>query len=219
MANRRLCSKFRFSVEGETEKWYLEWLQKAVNTAPRSRAVVSIDAKVQKDPVKWAKAASTLERSAVVWHVFDFEGERAGEQDAFKCTLGRMKQATGLGRGISYKNAYSNLAFELWMVLHKGDCPALVDRTKYLGHINRLYGEHFEGLREFKVEASFKRVLSKLSLDDVVAAVGRAERLARSNQGSGVRRAEHCGYSYVLDNPATDLWIPVREILRASGVM
>lgn len=31
MASRRQADKYWFSVEGETEKWYLEWLRDVVN--------------------------------------------------------------------------------------------------------------------------------------------------------------------------------------------
>ena len=96
-----------------------------------------------------------------------------------------MKKAGSLGRGFRYVSAYSNLTFELWMVLHKGDCPALAHRRQYLKPINDLYGEHFESLDEYKHEANFKRVLGKLTVDDAVTAVGRAETLAKRAEEHG----------------------------------
>ena len=130
-----------------------------------------------------------------------------------------MKKAGSLGRGFRYVSAYSNLTFELWMVLHKGDCPALAHRRQYLKPINDLYGEHFESLDEYKHEANFKRVLGKLTVDDAVTAVGRAETLAKRAEEHGLRKAQHCGYSYYLDNPATDLWIPVKQMLEEGGII
>ena len=32
-------------------------------------------------------------------------------------------------------------------------------------------------------------------------------------------KAQHCGYSYYLDNPATDLWIPVKQMLEEGGII
>lgn len=219
MANRKMNARYYFTVEGETEKWYLEWLRDAINADPRSKVKVVCSPKVQKNPVKWAKAKTNLDKSAKVFHVFDFEDEEPIHVKAFKDTLANMKKAGSLGRGFRYVSAYSNLTFELWMVLHKGDCPALAHRRQYLKPINDLYGEHFEGLDEYKHEANFKRVLGKLTVDDAVTAVGRAETLAKRAEEHGLRKAQHCGYSYYLDNPATDLWIPVKQMLEEGGII
>ena len=212
-------ARYYFTVEGETEKWYLEWLRDAINADPRSKVKVVCSPKVQKNPVKWAKAKTNLDKSAKVFHVFDFEDEEPIHVKAFKDTLANMKKAGSLGRGFRYVSAYSNLTFELWMVLHKGDCPALAHRRQYLKPINDLYGEHFESLDEYKHEANFKRVLGKLTVDDAVTAVGRAETLAKRAEEHGLRKAQHCGYSYYLDNPATDLWIPVKQMLEEGGII
>ncbi len=219
MANRKMNARYYFTVEGETEKWYLEWLRDAINADPRSKVKVVCSPKVQKNPVKWAKAKTNLDKSAKVFHVFDFEDEEPIHVKAFKDTLANMKKAGSLGRGFRYVSAYSNLTFELWMVLHKGDCPALAHRRQYLKPINDLYGEHFESLDEYKHEANFKRVLGKLTVDDAVTAVGRAETLAKRAEEHGLRKAQHCGYSYYLDNPATDLWIPVKQMLEEGGII
>ena len=219
MANRKMNARYYFTVEGETEKWYLEWLRDAINADPRSKVKVVCNPKVQKNPVKWAKAKTNLDKSAKVFHVFDFEDEEPIHVKAFKDTLANMKKAGSLGRGFRYVSAYSNLTFELWMVLHKGDCPALAHRRQYLKPINDLYGEHFESLDEYKHEANFKRVLGKLTVDDAVTAVGRAETLAKRAEEHGLRKAQHCGYSYYLDNPATDLWIPVKQMLEEGGII
>ena len=219
MANRKMNARYYFTVEGETEKWYLEWLRDAINADPRSKVKVVCSPRVQKNPVKWAKAKTNLDKSAKVFHVFDFEDEEPIHVKAFKDTLANMKKAGSLGRGFRYVSAYSNLTFELWMVLHKGDCPALAHRRQYLKPINDLYGEHFESLDEYKHEANFKRVLGKLTVDDAVTAVGRAETLAKRAEEHGLRKAQHCGYSYYLDNPATDLWIPVKQMLEEGGII
>lgn len=219
MANRKMNARYYFTVEGETEKWYLEWLRDAINADPRSKVKVVCSPKVQKNPVKWAKAKTNLDKSAKVFHVFDFEDEEPIHVKAFKDTLANMKKAGSLGRGFRYVSAYSNLTFELWMVLHKGDCPALAHRRQYLKPINDLYGEHFESLDEYKHEANFKRVLGKLTVDDAVTAVGRAETLAKRAEEHGLRKAQRCGYSYYLDNPATDLWIPVKQMLEEGGII
>lgn len=219
MSKRKQSVRYYFTVEGETEKWYLEWLRDQINASAEATARVSCSPKVEKNPLKWAKSHTNLGGTAKVYHVFDFEDEGPVHEKEFHDALRNMKAAGRLGRGFRYFNAYSNLTFELWMVLHKGDCRSMAHRRQYLEPINRLYGEHFEDLREYKREANFKRVLGKLTLDDVVAAVRRAERLSERAREEGFRSAEYCGYRYYLDNPVTELWVPVKRMLQDCGIL
>lgn len=56
MANRKSTKKYYFSVEGETEQWYLKWLQDLINATEESDYKVSIDCRIQKNPLKHAKS-------------------------------------------------------------------------------------------------------------------------------------------------------------------
>ena len=38
MANRKMNARYYFTVEGETEKWYLEWMRDAINADPGPRS-------------------------------------------------------------------------------------------------------------------------------------------------------------------------------------
>lgn len=218
MAARKTNVRYHFTVEGETEKWYLEWLRDQINADERARVNVSCSPKVQKNPLKWAKSHTNLDKTAKVYHVFDFEDEEPIHTEAFASALRNMKEAGRLGRGFKYVSAYCNLTFELWIVLHKGSCGALTHRRQYLAHINRLFGESFESLDEYKHEEAFKRVLGKLTLDDVQRAVERAEALSARAEENGYRRNQLYGYSYYLDNPVTELWVPVKQMLEDSGI-
>lgn len=42
MIKRKSTLKYYFSVEGETEQWYLEWLQDQINNAPEAVSKVSL---------------------------------------------------------------------------------------------------------------------------------------------------------------------------------
>lgn len=46
MAKRKPTNKYYFSVEGETEQWYLKWLQDLINNTEESVCKVSIDCPV-----------------------------------------------------------------------------------------------------------------------------------------------------------------------------
>ena len=83
-----------------------------------------------------------------------------------------------------------------------------------------------QGLTEQAGQAAIDQTCRRLRLptiravvDDAVTAVGRAETLAKRAEEHGLRKAQHCGYSYYLDNPATDLWIPVKQMLEEGGII
>lgn len=50
MAKRKPTNKYYFSVEGETEQWYLKWLQDTINNTEKAACKVSIDCPVRKNP-------------------------------------------------------------------------------------------------------------------------------------------------------------------------
>ena len=65
----------------------------------------------------------------------------------------------------------------------KADCfGSLTHRRNYLPHINRAYGEEFESMDEYKHEDNFKRCLKQLSLEDVIKAVERSEKIMILNE-------------------------------------
>ncbi len=57
---RKENRSFYFSVEGQTEKWYLDWLQGQINASPNTKFTVRLDSKIQKDPLavnqNWTKS-------------------------------------------------------------------------------------------------------------------------------------------------------------------
>ena len=123
MAQRKPTKKYYFSVEGETEQWYLKWLQDSINEKEEAAYKVTLDCPVQKNPI----------------HVKEFTE-----------TMDNMKAAKSLGKQINYQFGYSNLTFDLWIVLHMADCNAFISHRKnYLAPLNRAYDEHFESMDEY----------------------------------------------------------------------
>ena len=80
---------YYFSVEGETEKWYLEWLQSTINANLEARYTVKLDSKIQKDPLARAKGLTILGKTEVT-HIFDRESEESVHVQQFQTTLDRM---------------------------------------------------------------------------------------------------------------------------------
>lgn len=65
MAIRKTTQKYNFSVEGETEKWYFDWLQEKINKEPTAKYKVSVDSKIQ-NPIKRAKSINVLTKTEII---------------------------------------------------------------------------------------------------------------------------------------------------------
>jgi hypothetical protein len=134
---RKETKKYLLSVEGETERWYFQWLQRTINASSAALYAVKFDCPVQKDPLKRAKGLVTLEKTEIT-HIIDRESEEEVHIQQFESALRRMKSAENIGKSIKYNLGYSNFAFELWIALHKADCNgSLTHRRQYLLTINR----------------------------------------------------------------------------------
>lgn len=206
---RKITQQYYFSVEGQTEKWYFEWLQRVINENDEAVHKVNFDIKIEKNPISFAKRFSVLGNGVTVWHVFDFEGNDNEKQ--FQDILDMMRKVQGLGKNIVYKSGYSNLSFDLWMILHKADCCKKCEGVKdYSAYIRRIYG--FSSMDDYKKEDNFKRCLKNLQLSDVRAAIKRAECIKIRNDKHYNPKA-YRKYSYFEENPALDIYIPIKEIL------
>ena len=190
------------------------WLRDLINSTEEAAFKVAIDCKIEKDPLKRAKGLVTTTKTEI-YHISDYESDEAVHVKQFTDTMDRMKAAMGLGKQIIYKFGYSNLTFDLWIVLHKADCfGSLVHRKNYLSHINRAYGEEFESMDEYKHEDNFKRCLKKLSLDDVIKAVERSEKIMEHNVAVGYVLQKYKGFSYYKENPSLAVWEAIKKVLK-----
>lgn len=209
--NRKECLKYYFSVEGETEKWYLEWLQEQINASKKAEYHVSFVIKIEKNPKKMVKKTTVCGDIKMI-HVFDFE--EIQNENAFKRTLVVMNEASKMKTNIEYYLGYSNYSFELWMILHK-ECTrgSKTHRSNYLSDINRCYGMQFESMKEFKEEANFKKVLERLSLEDVFTAIKNADKIMDPSMRDD-KKISHCGYEYYRKNPSLNLHDSIQGILR-----
>lgn len=172
MGKRKPTNKYYFSVEGETEQWYLKWLQDLINNTEESACKVSIDCPVKKNPLKHAKSL-TVTRKIEVYHFFD-----------------------------------------LWIILHMADCNvSYTHRKQYITPINKVFGEKFENMDEYKHEDNFKRCLSKMNISNVIDAIRRAKKIMQKNQENGYSLLQYKGYRYYKENPSLSAWEAIEKIL------
>lgn len=216
---RKQTLTYYFSVEGETEQWYLEWLEAQINANENTNYIVKFITRVQKDPVSFIKKL-VVQKKTTIWHLSDIEGSSDEQIQTVHNILGRLKEAKGLGKSIIYKWGYSNLSFDLWMILHKQNCNAELNGVdSYLSHINRAFETQFESMKKYKEEANFKHCLGKLSFPEVLAALSRSKAITQRNERNGYHLTQFKGYHYYAHNPSLDLWQPIDTILSDCGLL
>lgn len=182
----------------------MKWLRDVINDTGKSVYKVSFDRPVQKNPYKRAKTFIVLKtenKKVDIYHLSDYESDEPIHVQQFTETMDNMKKANEAGNFINYKFGYSNLTFDLWIILHKADCNGSVSHRKnYIAHINRAYEERFESMDEYKHEDNFKRCLGKLQLSNVIAAVNRAKAIMQRNQDNAYTLHQDKGYKYYKEN-------------------
>lgn len=214
MAKFKNNKKYYLTVEGETEKWYFEWLMNQINACPNSEYKVSIEAKIQKNPLKFAKAFTVIGKTEV-YHISDYESDEKIHTSQFIDTMDNLKKAKNLGKQIDYKFGYSNFTFDLWIVLHYADCNgSLAHRSQYLSHINKIYHKTFESMDEYKHEDNFKGILQQSTIANVIDAINRAKKIMERNKENGYVQHQYKGYKYYKENPSLAIWEAIEKILK-----
>lgn len=213
--NKRLQKyKYYFSVEGETEYNYLEWLQNKINEIGSCR--VDFDVRIEKSPLKRMRGLSIIQKTPI-WHFCDYESSGKEHVLQFRNTIDEMRESEK-HKDVEYYLGYSNFTFDLWIILHKKDCnDSKSHRKHYIGDINEAFHEHFRTLRQYKQKDDFKRCLSKLTIDDVKAAIRRAKVIMRNRKAvdTPIRYSDCCYYS---NNPSLAVHEIIEKILMDCGL-
>jgi len=210
--------QYVLTVEGETEQWYFLWLRDKINKVETRKFNMAITIKVQQSPRSYYKGVIAKSVPEVI-HICDIESADAYDIKKFEDILKQMKEAKK-HKNIKYELGYNNFTFELWMILHKRDCFRLFDdRKQYLVPIQQCFKEKFDNLECYKQEAAFKRCLDKLTLEDVKAAIKRADTLMQNNVRNGKKLTKYSGYSYYRENPSLSIHEVVKRMLSECGVM
>lgn len=208
--------KYIFSVEGETEILYFQHLKELILSEDARIANPVIRAE-KLSPSRLAKKLSLLSPCTITV-VYDVEDNDAEHRMRFENLLKEMKLAGKSGKSIKYELGYSNIDFELWLILHKKDLfGSIGNKKQYLSHINKIFGTQFAGLKEYKEARCFSQILSQISLQDVKAAIARAEKITKQRLSEG-SPTKSSGYEWFTKNPSLSVHLAVRKILVECGV-
>lgn len=215
---RKQKIKFYFSVEGDTEKWYLDWLCKTINSCPYTVCYVEFDCKAKVSPCARIRGLKILEKTTIA-HFLDKESEEDIHTTNFISVLSNMKRAENLGKNVKYVLGYSNFTFELWMILHKADCMThLSSRRQYLSLINNVFNQSFQSLDKYKKKENFDKILQQLSLEDVWSAIKRSHDIMEANRKNGCMEKTTHKFKYFCENPSLSVGEIISEIFKQCGV-
>lgn len=216
MKQRLQRNEYFFSVEGETEVWYLKHLQGLIHNN-ESRKIDPIITVKKTTPMKFLKTFSSLYQSTVT-AVYDVEEPVDGQNFQFESILKEMNDAEKAGKSVKYELGYSNIDFELWVILHKKNLfRTIVNKEEYLKEINTVFSTHFKRLSEYKVERNFKSILNQITLEDVKEAINRADIIEKQRNIDSVQ-INSCGYKWFPKNPSLSLHKSVNKILKDCGI-
>lgn len=210
--------KYTFTVEGETEKLYLDWLGKKINSCPDRKYNVNIKLVVEKNPYKYAKIVTSIS-TPEIYHICDIESNGEEHRKNFENVLKGLRDSKK-EKGIDCYLGYSNFTFELWMILHKLDFnSSLSNRKQYLGYIQKAFDGKYLSLDKYKEEKEFQSLLSQLTIDDVKQAIIRSERIMSKKESDQIRPIKKYGFTYYEDNPSLTIQDTIKKILVTCGIM
>ena len=93
-------------------------------------------------------------------------------------------------------------------------------RKQYIKAINKIYQEKFQTLDEYKEEKNFKRILSKISLEDVKFAINNGNLIRQKNKEIQENNYKKYGkFEYFTENPDITVNECVEQILKECGAL
>jgi len=197
--------QYFLSVEGHNEKWYFEHLRKLINASDEINFAVNFDIKIEKSPKSRMKAIKIPvfgNQKIEVFHIADYESNEDVHQEQFIKMLDELKEINTRNSNYQFYLGYSNLAFELWLLLHKNyNFTQMLHRKHYIDPINRAYGTDFARMKENKHKEPFDKLLAQIDLNDVKMAIKNAEKIRPESQRNGNKIHEHKGFRYFKENP------------------
>lgn len=206
MANYR--KTYLCLCEGQQEIMYLNHVASLIKDFPRK--VVKFQC-VEDAPYRLSKRYEDYDSAAL----FDFDfNESEFKKNIQICDeLNKQFQPTKRKTGRKIYHAYSNVNFDLWLILHKEDCNGCVYKNNgYIRDVRRIYG--LSSTDNIKHEDVIQKILKQITLSDVQQAIRRAQRIRRDKDPSdGIVVRNTVYYS----NPDFSIHDFLIEVLTASG--
>lgn len=207
------------TCEGDTEVWYFEHLKNLINLEPTCLMKLGYKTlSVCKNPFSKAKSQTIL--SPIKWyHILDKESSDEADIKTFEKNLKSFKDVKKIRQHVKLLLGYSNVSFELWLIMHKSDeKPSAYSQQDYLNKLKKLYNlPGIKTLEEFKKENNFKKILKQITLEDVERAIKNGKALEMENRKVYQSKKTH-GFEYFEENPSTNMHVILADILKDVGI-
>ena len=94
----------------------------------------------------------------------------------------------------------------------------LTDKKQYLKYINEIFDKDFKSLDEYKEEKNFKRVVEQITLEDIINAIKRAEKIRDHNKEYN-KQIKYGKYIYYKENPDLEINESIEKILNDCEIL
>ncbi len=194
--------------EGQQEEMYLNHVAGLVKEFPRK--VIKFNTYID-NPHRLAKTYEEYDSVAL----FDFDFNKVEfERNIEICDrLNKEQKPTSRRKGRNIYHAYSNVNFDLWLILHKEDFNRAVNRNDaYISDVRRIYG--LSSQDDIKSEGVIKNILAQITILEVKAAIQRADEIRNDKLRTD---ANIVANSEIYSNPDFSIHEFLKIVLEDSG--
>lgn len=206
MGNRKRYKKTVFCVvEGQQEELYLKHLANLLSDFPRKIVKFNIS-KGTADKLR----GNGIEYDSVCIFDHDFDEILFSKNLETCIELDRKYNRKAREDRRRIHHAFSNICFDLWLLLHKKEFRRPINTTDgYVNEIRKAFGLPSDA--DIKNKETIEAILKQISLEDVSKAISRAESIKSSKLAIDIRRTSKGAEYY--DNPDTSVDIFIKELL------
>jgi len=195
---------YRCVVEGQQERMYLNRLAELVRDFPKTVVSFNISEGNAYDLTK-----IYIEYDSVCLFDYDYNQVEFEENLAICDKLYQKNKPGKRKEGKYVYHAYSNVCFDLWLLLHKKNFTKLVSKNDgYVDEIIKAY--HLPKGSNIKNEKIIGIILNQISLDDVKMAIKRAKAIKTQNS---VKKAHYVNSLIYYDNPDLSIHEFISKVL------
>ena len=157
--------KFVFTVEGETEQWYFEWLRDQINMCENRKYNAAVDVKVQQNPGKFYKTvnAKTVPEA---FHICDMESNERVHVDKFKNILTELKDADKNAGWVRY-NDVVDVINEKVILRNQVDVEMGNQQQKMLEEMKRMLDGFRDRFGDLERNQPIQEEIPTVSKDDI----------------------------------------------------
>ncbi len=207
----RIIKNYFCVVEGQQEVLYLKRIAKLLTNFPDR--IVNFNTRIG-DAYTLDRKQSLPDYDKVCLFDHDFKPNEF-EHNLNTCIrLDLKSKGTKKSTGHRVYHAYSNICFDLWLVLHKKYTSRLVNSADgYVNDVRRIYSLPKDA--DIKGEDVIEKIVSQISLDDVRTAILNAQRIRKSKLPTDELLTNENNPYYTQPDFSIDVFL--NTVLKESG--